>query len=148
MSIEQELNRQFRNQNHKVTVNIHYSGLWVQEKMNAMLANYQLTNQQYNMLRILGRAEEPFSTLQLRKHMMDKMSDTSRIVDRLVIKGLVKKTTSKKDRRLVDVVLSQKGKDLIKKLERELDNKVDKLTSKLSPKEALQLNILLDKMRS
>lgn len=147
MTLEQELNRQFRNQNHKVTVNVHYSGLWVQEKMSKLLENYQLTNQQYNIIRILGRAEEPLSTLQLRRRMMDKMSDTSRIVDRLVLKGLVKKTTSKKDRRLVDIVLSQKGKDLIKKLEREMDNKVDKLTGKLSAQEAYQLNLLLDKMR-
>jgi DNA-binding MarR family transcriptional regulator len=149
MNIEKALNRKgkFRNEHHKAAVNIHFSGLWVQENMSHYLEIHNLSNPQYNIIRILNRAGKPLSTLQIRQQMMDKMSDTSRIVDRLVTKKLVRKTTSKKDKRLVDVVLSAKGKELVKKLEQEIDPKVDALVSKLSLKEAKTLNILLDKMR-
>lgn len=149
MNIEHALNREgnFRNENHKAVVNIQFSGLWLQEKMSKDLLHYNLSYPQYNIIRILHRAGTPLSTLQIRQRMMDKMSDTSRIVDRLVEKKLVKKTISKKDKRLVDVVLSAKGKALIKILEKEIDPKVDKLTGKLTTAEAKILNTLLDKMR-
>jgi DNA-binding MarR family transcriptional regulator len=149
MNLEQALNRKgkFRNENHKAVVNTHFSGLWVQEKMSGYLKPYNLSNPQYNIIRILDRAGTPLSTLQIRHRMMDKMSDTSRIVDRLVAKKLVKKTISKKDKRLVDVVLSAKGKALVKTLETEVDPKVDELTGLLTPAEANLLNNLLDKMR-
>jgi DNA-binding MarR family transcriptional regulator len=149
MNIEQALNRisQFRNQHHKAAVNVHFSGLWVQEKMAHRLKGYDLTNPQYNILRILERANEPLSTLQIRQRMMDKMSDTSRIVDRMILKKLIKKTISKKDKRLVDVVITTKGKNLIKKMQLQLDPIIDNLTTLLTEKEAAQLNHLLDKMR-
>lgn len=149
MNIEQALSRKgnFRNENHKAVVNVQFSGLWLQEKMSGDLEHYNLSYPQYNIIRILYRAGEPLSTLQIRHSMMDKMSDTSRIVDRLIAKKFVKKTVSKKDKRLVDVVLSSKGKKLIKKLEIELDPLIDKLTSNLTPQEAKKLNLLLDKMR-
>lgn len=149
MNIEQVLSREgkFRNENHKAAVNIHFSGLWLQEKMARYLKLYDLSNPQYNILRILNRASTPLSTLQIRQQMMDKMSDSSRIVDRLVAKKLIKKTINKKDKRLVDVVLSTNGKELIRKLEKEIDPKVDALTSQLTTQEAKLLNILLDKMR-
>lgn len=149
MGIEKDLDRegQFRNLHHMVAVNVHFSGLWVQEKMTYLLEPYNLTNQQYNIIRILGRAGKPLTTLQLRQRMMDKMSDTSRIVDRLILKKLVKKTVSKKDKRLVDVVLTAKAKKLIKKLEKDVDVKLDAMCKTLSPSEAKVLNKLLDKMR-
>jgi DNA-binding MarR family transcriptional regulator len=149
MNIEEALSRtgQFRNQHHKAAVNVHYSGLWLQEQMATYLKAYDLSNPQYNIMRILDRAGTPLSTLQIRQRMMDKMSDTSRIVDRLVAKKLVNKTISKKDKRLVDVVLSAKGKALIKLLEKEIDPKVDTLTNLLTAQEAKLLNNLLDKMR-
>jgi DNA-binding MarR family transcriptional regulator len=78
--------------------------------------------------------------------MLDKMSDTSRIVDRLVIKGLVKKTTCTKDKRLVDVVITDKGQKLLKKLDGET-NKMDNILDNLTEKESEQLSHLLDKLR-
>ena len=149
MNIETTLKRkgQFRNEHHKAVVNVNYSGIWVQEQLTNMLSIFNLSYQQYNILRIIDRSEEPLSTLQIRERMMDRMSDTSRIVDRMIVKGLLKKTTSKKDKRLVDVALSPKGKTLIKRLEKEFDCYVDQITARLSAKEAKQLNNLLDKMR-
>jgi DNA-binding MarR family transcriptional regulator len=149
MNIETTLNRkgQFRNEYHKAVVNVNYTGIWVQEQLTQMLSTFNLSYQQYNILRIVGRSEKPLSTLQIRELMMDRMSDTSRIVDRMIIKQLLVKSINKKDKRLVDITLSAKGKKLIQTLETEFDSKVDKLTAALTPKEAKQLNSLLDKMR-
>jgi DNA-binding MarR family transcriptional regulator len=79
--------------------------------------------------------------------MLDKMSDTSRIVDRLVKKGLVKKVVCKSDRRLVDVSISDKGSELLAKLDLASDE-MDEVLNKLTIEEAEALNILLDKVRT
>ena len=79
--------------------------------------------------------------------MLDKMSDTSRIVDRLIKKGLVKKNTCKSDRRLVDVVITAKGKKLLEKLDLNAVQ-MDSVMKNLSMTEAKSLNQLLDKIRS
>jgi DNA-binding MarR family transcriptional regulator len=78
--------------------------------------------------------------------MLDKMSDTSRIVDRLIVKGLVKKAINKTDRRLVDVMITDKGKKLLERLDKRQDE-MDGILSNLSKKEALLLSELLDKVR-
>lgn len=94
MSLEKDINQQnFRNENHKAVVNIIYTYHWITEKIRSQLDMEDLTMQQFNILRILrGSDPEPLSTLQIRDRMLDKMSDTSRIVDRLVAKGLATKT--------------------------------------------------------
>jgi len=79
--------------------------------------------------------------------MLDKMSDTSRIVDRLIKKELVKKTTCKADRRLVDIVISDKGRKLLEKLDT-CSEEMDAVFKNLSIAEAKKLNQLLDKIRN
>ncbi len=74
------------------------------------------------------------------------MSDTSRIVDRLVAKGLVKKITCKTDRRLVDITITDKGKKLLERLD-ERQDEMDNIIGNLSKKEASVLSELLDKIR-
>jgi MarR family transcriptional regulator, 2-MHQ and catechol-resistance regulon repressor len=107
---------------------------------------YDITTQQFNILRILRGAGEPISTLQIRQRMLDKMSDTSRIVDRLIIKGLVKKVTCKTDRRLVDVSITTKGLQLLKQTDVH-EKAMDGLLQALTVAEAATLNQLLDKIR-
>jgi MarR family transcriptional regulator, 2-MHQ and catechol-resistance regulon repressor len=116
------------------------------EKMKKVFDKEGITAQQYNILRILRGAGKPISTLQIRERMLDKMSDTSRIVDRLITKGLVKKLTCKNDRRLVDVIISDKGKKLLERLDTRQDE-MDGILNNLSEKEAATLSDLLDKIR-
>ena len=78
--------------------------------------------------------------------MLDKMSDTSRIVDRLVMKGLAKKTTCAKDKRLVDVMITDKGQKLLKKIDAASDH-VEMIMGNLTDKDAALLSNLLDKIR-
>lgn len=148
MGIDKDIHQnKFRNEHQRASLNLLFTYGWMLERIKHFLASKDITPQQFNILRILrGSYPQPLSTLQIRERMLDKMSDTSRIVDRLVLKGFVKKGECKKDRRLVDVIISEKGKALLEQLdakERELDN----ILGNLTPKEAQTLNELLDKIR-
>jgi len=147
MSIETDINQpKFNNEYHKMSVNLIYTYNWAMEKAKRFFEKADLTMQQYNILRILRGAGKPLSTLQIRQRMLDKMSDTSRIVDRLVKKGLVEKVTCKNDRRLVDVTISEKGLALLQKLDGHTHELDSHLTS-ISEDEARTVNHLLDKLR-
>lgn len=117
------------------------------EQMKKIFDQYDITPQQFNILRILRGAGEPLSTLQIRQRMLDKMSDTSRIVDRIVKKGFVKKNTCKTDRRLVDVIITDKGKKLLEKLDAR-SGEMDAILTNLTIVDAKALNDLLNKIRS
>jgi len=148
MGIEKDIHQPiFRNARQKAMINLMFTYGWLLERIKNLLAKEDITHQQYNILRILrGSAPEPLSTLQIRERMLDKMSDTSRIVDRLIIKGLVKKTVCSKDKRLVDVVITEKGQKLLKRLDAE-DDLMDGILNNLTETESEQLSHLLDKLR-
>jgi DNA-binding MarR family transcriptional regulator len=147
MSIEKDINQtKFRDEWHKASVNIIFTSNWVLEQQKKHFDRANLTSQQYNMLRILKGSTAPLSTLQIRERMLDKMSDTSRIVDRLVAKELVKKEINKADKRLVDVTISPKGRELIDWMDH-YAYEIDDVLKNLSEEEAHQLNFLLDKAR-
>ncbi len=147
MSLEKDISqRSFRNDHQKGVINLIYTYNWMNEKMKFFFNKEGITGQQYNILRILRGAAKPLSTLQIRDRMLDKMSDTSRIVDRLVLKGLAKKNICKNDKRLVDVSISPKGKKLLEKIDKH-ENEWDAFLSNLSQAEARTLNNLLDKVR-
>ncbi|HKP32111.1 MAG TPA: winged helix DNA-binding protein [Chitinophagaceae bacterium] len=148
MSIEKDISqRKFSSEFQKAMVNLIYTHNWMMERMKQFFEKADLTPQQFNILRILRGAGQPLSTLQIRQRMLDKMSDTSRIVDRLIKKGLTKKVVCKTDRRLVDVSITEKGLKLLDKLD-EAQNELDSIVSHLSEKEANEFNNLLDKIRN
>jgi DNA-binding MarR family transcriptional regulator len=148
LSIEKDINqKKFRNEHQKVIINLIYTYNWVTEQSKSILEKGDVTSQQFNILRILRGAGEPLSTLQIRQRMLDKMSDTSRIVDRLIVKGLVKKTVCKTDKRLVDVAITDKGKKLLEKLDK-FETEMDAIAGSLTEADAKSLNKLLDKIRN
>jgi len=147
MGIQEDINQsKFRNEHQKAGINLIYTFNWMTEQMKNLFEKHGLTSQQFNILRILRGAGQPLSTLQIRQRMLDKMSDTSRIVDRLILKGLVKKVTSKIDKRLVDVSITDKGKKLLTKLDSH-EEEMDAVLSNLTENDAKTLNKLLDKIR-
>ena len=148
MGIDQDIRQaKFRNEHQKASVNLLYTYGWMIERTKEVFVSEDITPQQFNILRILrGSHPQPLSTLQIRERMLDKMSDTSRIVDRLITKGLVKKGTCKADRRLVDVMITDKGKKMLERLDQRQDE-LDNIIGNLSEKEAATLSELLDKIR-
>lgn len=148
MSIENDIKQaRFRNAYQKASINLIYTLGWLRERTKCIFESEDITPQQFNILRILrGSFPQPLSTLQIRERMLEKMSDTSRIVDRLIAKGLVKKVTCKTDRRLVDVIITDKGKKLLERLDQRQDE-MDNVLGNLSEDDANQLSNLLDKIR-
>jgi DNA-binding MarR family transcriptional regulator len=147
MSIEKDIHQsKFKSEYQKSIINIIYTYNWTRERLQQIFDKENLTPQQFNILRILRGSAVPLSTLQIRERMLDKMSDTSRIVDRLVKKGLVKKITNKSDKRLVDVTISEKGKKVLQKMD-QFENDIAAIMKNLSLNEAKTLNKLLDKIR-
>ena len=147
MGIEKDIQQtNFRNEFQKMSINIIYTVNWLNEKMGQILATEDITQQQFNILRILRGSECPLSTLKIRERMLDKMSDTSRIVDRLIVKGLVEKFACVKDKRLVDITVTKKGLQLLEKLDA-LNEQIDSILKGVSEKEATTMNQILDKLR-
>ena len=148
MGIEKDIQQaKFRNPRQKASVNLIYTFAWLKDKTKTIFDAEDITAQQFNILRILrGSFPQPLSTLKIRERMLEKMSDTSRIVDRLVAKGLVKKITCKNDRRLVDVIIADKGKKLLERLDTRQDE-IDNVLGNLSERDANILSDLLDKIR-
>ena len=149
MGIDRDIRQsKFRNEHQKAGVNLLYTYGWVMERTKELFASEDITPQQFNILRILrGSYPQPLSTLQIRERMLDKMSDTSRIVERMVSKNLVKKAVSEKDKRMVDVVITPEGSELLQNLDRR-NEELDAVVNHLSDQELETLNNLLDKLRN
>ena len=146
--IEKEIGQRkpFRNEHHEALVNLLYTANWCQDRIKALLKPHGVTMQQYNVLRILAGAGEPISTSIIRERLLDKMSDASRMVDRLYQKGWVTRKPCPSDKRLVDVALSTEGKRVLKRLA-EIEEALDKIFDGLDPDEAEALSDLLNKAR-
>jgi DNA-binding MarR family transcriptional regulator len=148
MSIEKDIAQpKFRNVYQKALVNFIFTHHWLNERMSRTFDREAITGQQFNILRILRGAGKPLSTLQIRNRMLDRMSDTSRIVDRLIIKGLVKKDICPTDKRKVDVSITTEGLKLLERLDL-IQDEIDGVFNNLNESEAQTLNQLLDKIRS
>ena len=149
MSLEEELQvSQFKSSRYRLTVNILYSNNWMFAKMQVVFRQYGVTNQQYNILRILrGRYPDPCTIQDLKKRMLDKQPDVSRLVDRLQSKGLLVRQSNAEDRRKMDVAISDKGLTLLNEMDPAV-TEFDEIFAGLTDKEVDQLNQLLDKARS
>ena len=149
MSIEKDLKQRkpFKNEREKALVNILFTHNWLIDRLNGHFKEYGITRQQYNILRILNGAEIPLTTSEIRSRMIDRMSDITRLIDRLIKKKLVKKSIKPSDRRLVDVVITKRGKTLVHKIARN-KKPIHTYLDKLNKDEAKTLNRLLHKIRS
>ena len=148
MGIEQDIQQpNFRNEFQKMGINLLFTANWLNEQIGKILSEEGVTQQQYNILRILRGSTTPLSTLKIRERMLDKMSDTSRIVDRLIAKELVLKNTCEKDKRLVDITLTPKGLSLVDQLD-QYNERIDALLKGINESEAQLMNQILDKIRT
>lgn len=148
MELEKEIqSNKFEDSYHKAVVNISYTYNWLSNLLRTKLEKHQITQQQFNILRILrGQYPNPATVNLLKDRMIDKMCDASRIVDRLVQKDLVTRCTNSKDRRAVDIRISDEGLKVLCLIDKELKMK-DFLGDNMTEDEAQTLCVLLDKMR-
>jgi len=148
MKIEEAIQqkRPFRNNYQMAMVNLIYTNNWVTDQLRKHLKPYGVTMKQYNVLRILNGAGEPITTSTIRARLLDKMSDASRMVERLHQRGLVVRNICPGDKRLVDVTLSAKGVELLQNM-KGIEQSMDDIFDKLDKEEAVVLSELLDKLR-
>ncbi|QNK61812.1 MarR family transcriptional regulator [Pedobacter sp. PAMC26386] len=132
---------------HETMVNVAFTQNWCNEQVKQAVSSYEITNQQFNVLRILrGQYPNPSTINLLKYRMLDKMCDASRIVDRLVQKELICKKINPYDKRAVDILINEKGLALLKKMDREMDLSAV-LSGNLTRQEAELLTSLLEKAR-
>lgn len=148
MKIEDEIKQErFRNPVQKAVVNLLFTSSWVMSLDQAELKPYKISPQQYNILRILrGSYPKPLTVKILMERMLDRMSNASRLVDKLVQRNLVKRTVSSKDRRAVDVVITGEGLSFLEEIDRNR-RLIHKLNLAITDEEARTLSDLLDKLR-
>lgn len=147
MRIEDEIKSNFDSEQHKALVNLMYTNFQIGTKMRDHFKQFDITSQQFNILRILrGQLPNPASIGLLKERMLDKSSDVSRIVDRLLLKNLIERAECKSDRRQKEIIISKQGLALLDKIDA-LKVKSESALSNLSDEEAEQLNYLLDKIR-
>jgi len=148
MKLEEEIAQQkFAGEQQKAMINLLFTYHWAVSKMKSDFKPYDITMQQFNILRILrGQMPNPCTVNILKERMLDKMCDASRMVDRLLQKGFIERCVNKKDRRAVDIKISSLGLDLLAQFDAITDP--NKLFSALTDHEAKTLNQLLDKVRS
>lgn len=148
MQLEKEIQQTKSLNNHqKAILNIIFTNSWLSQRLSLIFKPYDLTQQQYNLLRILrGQYPNPATVKLLKDRMLDKMSDVSRLVEKLRIKGFVERNICPKNRRNVDVCITERGLELLEKMDKH-EKDMENILSKLNEKELTELNILFDKLR-
>lgn len=149
MNIQEEIKQSaFKNEYQKLLINQLFTGKWVGELVSQHLKPFGLSNQQYNVLRILrGKAGKPTSVNEISDRMIDKMSNVSRLIDKLKVKKMLRRKTNSQDRRQVDIEITPLGLEMLAEIDL-IEFKLYENLHKLSVEEAKQLNELLDKLRS
>ncbi|PHI21772.1 MarR family transcriptional regulator [Lewinellaceae bacterium SD302] len=138
----------FQSSMQRAHINILYTAAWLNQLNGSLLKPYGISVQQFNILRILrGCKGKPATIKLLTARMLDKMSNASRLVDKLVSKGLVDRSQCQNDRRRVDITITKSGLELLAKASDDLDKSFRDNFNGLTSEEADKLSNLLDKLR-
>lgn len=142
--ISKDINSKFPNERTKALINIKFTASWLNTVGNEFLKPCKITNQQYNILRILKGANDAVTVNTVKERMIEKSPNATRLMDKLCDKGLLERTRCENDRRVVYVKISEKGLKLLDKINiDELGNPMNTI----SEEEAKILNEILDKIR-
>ncbi len=149
MRLEDEIKQEkFKSEHQKLIINILFSYSWLNAKNVKRLQPFGISWQQFNVLRILrGQYPKSITNKSITERMLDKTSNATRLVDKLILKGLASREPNASDRRAVDVVITEEGLKLLEKIDKVELEWIEDL-NQLTVEEAKELNRLLDKMRS
>ncbi len=149
MRIEEAIKQEkFEDEFQKADINLFYTVNWMTHRFSGLLKEYDISQQQFNILRILrGQKGKPAPLKLLTERMLDKMSNTSRLVEKMLAKDLLEREICPNNRRQVEITLTKKGLDLCNKVSDKVNNS-RKENVKITKEEAIELNRILDKIRS
>jgi DNA-binding MarR family transcriptional regulator len=150
MKIDQEIQQTvFESEYQKVNINLLFTASWLNQKSAKVLKPFHISWQQFNILRILrGMGDKPATIKTLTERMIDKMSNASRLVEKLKQKGFVERRSCPSDRRQVDIMITKEGLLILEKASHAMKEELNNISDNFSEKEAKDLNELLDRMRS
>jgi DNA-binding MarR family transcriptional regulator len=150
MKIEQILKSTIDyNESTRAILNIMYTDAVITESFNEIVKPYDISGEQYNVLRILrGQKGSPANMCVIQERMLAKTSNTTRLVDKLLLKELVTRNVCPDNRRKIEVLITEKGLLLLEELEPQLKIHQESFTSNLTAEELQQLNHLLEKYRT
>lgn len=132
----------------RIIVDVIYSGNWLINRINDSLKPFDITEPQFNVLRILrGQHGNPMNLYEIQNRMVQRMSNVSRLIDKLLEKELVSRTECADNRRRVDIVITEKGLSLLKEIDPHFIAISEQIAAYINKEEASQLTALLDKMR-
>lgn len=149
MKLEDELKQpRFKDEYQRAMLNIIFSGSWLEVRTTQLLKPFDLSSQQYNVLRILrGSRPRPLNLLDIQERMMDRMSNATRLVEKLRQKGLLTRKQCDQNRRKVEIEITDQGMDLLGTIDPLMEQLHKGFADKLTPDEAIQVNVILDKLR-
>ncbi len=149
MKLEDEIKqtKAFQSEFHKLMINIQFTGNWLNASFAQFLKPFGITPHQYNVLRILkGKFPEGYKNQEIAERMIDKSSNSTRIVDKLLEKKLITRAEHKEDRRQVDIRITKKGLELIDKIDQS-PNAIREKAKTFREEKAKQINEWLDALR-
>jgi len=142
--LAKDINSKFENNRVKALLNIIYTANWISSCQNEFFKDYGISPQQYNILRILKGAGKAIKVQTIKDRMLERSPNATRLMDKLCTKNYIERLPSEEDRRVVKIVITKDGLDLLASIPNDLNNN---LLKNLNEKEAEQLSDLLDKMR-
>jgi len=145
--IDDELQSRFDSEQQKLLLNIWFTSNWFRSRQVALFKPFGLSPQQYNILRILRGARKRMSMHQVKARMIDRAPNATRLTDKLIAKGLVERERCDEDRRVVYVRISQKGLDLLARIDDVNKMDMQELAARIDAKEACAMSDILDRMR-
>ncbi|MBK7668995.1 MAG: MarR family transcriptional regulator [Sphingobacteriaceae bacterium] len=149
MKLEDEIKQsKFESSYQKAIINIIYTSNWLRDQQMDVFRAFDVLPQHYNVLRIIkGKHPKPCSPGEIKEVMLDKGNDVTRLVDKLVKKGLVKRNLCESNRRKIDITITEKGVTFIKEISDPMKKQLSVIKKLVSEKEAEQLSDILDKIR-
>lgn len=145
MGIEEHIKAKFKDDHHRAIVNLRYTSNWIGAYYNQQLEQFNLTLPQFNILRILRGAGDALSVQMVKERMLEPSPNTTRLIDKLLDKGFVKRQRCKSDRRVIYLKITNEGLENLEKVDTVFDDM--SLKNNLTKDEAVTLNNILDKLR-
>lgn len=146
MKIEDITQTKFKTPQHRAVVNIRYTSNYLGNIQNSFMAEFELTMPQFNILRILRGSKSSISVNTVKDRMIEKSPNTTRLMDKLIEKGLIDRVRCNEDRRVVYVEITKQGLNLLSDIDEKFNtNSFTQLN--LTDQEANELSRLLDKLR-
>lgn len=149
MSLEQSISQsKFDSEQEKLMINVIYSANLLNLITSRLFKPYDLSPQQYNVLRILrGQKGKSIALMDIEHRMLDKSSNVSRLVDKLISKDLVNRSVSSKDRRRIEIIITSRGKSVLKEIDVILADMNSNIKVIISDDNAKQTNRILNQLR-